>query len=550
MERWQERVQAKRHAALEKIPIDWRLPKGFLQSIKALESESTDLIALNAIRRSGLLSSSELEITENYTASQLVKKLASGSFSAEAVTRAFSKRAAIAEQLTSCLTETFFDQAIERARFLDDYLQREGRVVGPLHGLPISVKDSYNIKGVPSTIGYVSFLDNELPETNSTLIDVLLQLGAVLYVKTNIPQSMMVADSENNIFGRTLNPLRTSMTAGGSTGGEGALIALRGSLIGVGTDIGGSIRVPALCCGLYGFRPTTGRVPYGGIVHHGLPGHPGILATAGPLTTSLTDTELFLTSVISAKPWKYDSTTHAIPWLPVGGNVAFSPLRIGVLAEDPKWPLHPPVRRAIHDAISLLKDAGHSIIQLSHDVKISASTGLDLSLQYFSLDDSNTFLRHIEKGGEPPINALKVLGLDKPSTNHSKCTIQDLAALDLKRVGYGDAWSKQILDLNLDIIIGPGAQNTAVPHDSYGLFPYTVMWNLLDYPASIIPFSRVSKEADPEPLVFEAPAQGPPYDPEILDGLPCAIQIIAPRFHDEKCLAISKVVDSILNGKR
>lgn len=101
---------------------------------------------------------------------------------------------------TSCLTEHFFDRALERAQYLDDYLKREKRVIGPLHGLPISLKDSFCIKGIQSTVGYVAFLENPPAETNSALVDLLLDLGAVLYVKTNIPQTMMVsAPSESCI---------------------------------------------------------------------------------------------------------------------------------------------------------------------------------------------------------------------------------------------------------------------------------------------------------------------------------------------------------------
>ena len=141
--------------------------------------------------------------------------------------------------------------------------------MGPLHGLPISIKDSFCVKGLQSTVGYVEFLKHEPSKTNSALVELLLALGAVLYVKTNIPQTMMVSlravhsprifkianklqtgDSDNNIFGRTLNPHNTSLTAGGSSGGEGALTAFRGSILGVGTDIAGSIRIPALCCGV------------------------------------------------------------------------------------------------------------------------------------------------------------------------------------------------------------------------------------------------------------------------------------------------------------
>lgn len=115
----------------------------------------------------------------------------------------------------------FFGQALERAKYLDEYLQKQGKPLGPLHGLPISLKvcgdqkfqpstepkceqDSFNLKGLYSTIGYVSFISRPPADQNSPLVDILLQAGAVLYVKTNIPQTLMTADSDNNVFGRTL----------------------------------------------------------------------------------------------------------------------------------------------------------------------------------------------------------------------------------------------------------------------------------------------------------------------------------------------------------
>jgi amidase len=90
------------------------------------------------------------------------------------------------------LTEHFFDRALERAKYLDNYLKQNGKPIGPLHGLPISIKDSFCLEGVQSTIGYVSFLEDPPASANSALVDMLLNLGAVLYVKTNIPQTMMV----------------------------------------------------------------------------------------------------------------------------------------------------------------------------------------------------------------------------------------------------------------------------------------------------------------------------------------------------------------------
>lgn len=156
------------------------------------------------------------------------------------------------------MTEIFFDEAIRRARSLDR--ERQANPFKPLrafHGLPVSLKDSFQVLGHDTSTGLACFVDEPAGEHSATA-SMLLDLGAVLYCKTNLPQSIMTADSDNNVFGRTLNPRNTRLTAGGSTGGEGALIALRGSVLGVGTDIGGSIRVPSVCNGLYGLRPSVG----------------------------------------------------------------------------------------------------------------------------------------------------------------------------------------------------------------------------------------------------------------------------------------------------
>ncbi len=113
--------------------------------------------------------------------------------------------------------------------------------MGPLHGLPISLKDSFQVKDHPTTIGMIAFLDHK-SEANSAVVDLLLDLGAVVYCKTNVPQTLMAPDSHNYVFGRALNPWNTSLGAGGSTGGEGALLAMRGSPLGVGTDIAGMFK--------------------------------------------------------------------------------------------------------------------------------------------------------------------------------------------------------------------------------------------------------------------------------------------------------------------
>ena len=130
-----------------------------------------------------------------------------------------------------------FEEALKQARELDELLRKTGKPKGPFHGLPISIKDNFFIEGKDSTLGFVS-LANKPAEKNSPLIDILIEAGAVLYVKTNVPTAMMIAETVNNLFGRTVNPLNRNLTSGGSSGGESALIAFGGSALGVGSDIG------------------------------------------------------------------------------------------------------------------------------------------------------------------------------------------------------------------------------------------------------------------------------------------------------------------------
>ncbi|KAL4926283.1 general amidase GmdB [Aspergillus undulatus] len=536
VEAWQAIVAEHRKQLDLLIPAEWKLSEEFKSSLPA----DGRLLQVDPVRKSGILSDTELEITENYSAAQLVQRLAWGEVSSLAVTTAFSKRAAIAQQLTSCLTEHFFSQALERAQYLDDYLKCEGKVAGPLHGLPISIKDSFRVKGVHTTVGYVSFLKDGLAKENSALVDLLLDLGAVLYVKTNIPQTMMTADSENNLYGRTLNPNNTNLTAGGSSGGEGALVAFRGSILGVGTDVAGSVRIPALCNGVYGFKPTNDRIPFSGQISGVAEETPMIWPSAGPLAQNLDDLELFMSNVLNADPWRYDAKAVAVPW----NRQIESPtlLTIGVLAEDPHFPLHPPVRRALETAVEVLRKKGHRIIRLSNDQCRDTARAARLAFEYFLYGPR---LDNITPSGEPVITS--VAQFPSPSQSGPFLLSKDLDVfekieiLSVARKKYSNAWRKAIVENKLDAIFAPGAQNTAVPHDTYGMPPYTAIWNLLDYPACIIPYGKTSKDLDSQP--FETKYGQPKYDPDTLDGAPCALQIVTPRFQDEKCLAVARIID-------
>lgn len=158
---------------------------------------------------------------------------------------------------TNCLTEILFPEALARAKFLDDHLGQTGEVIGPLHGLPISLKDCLITPPHPSSIGMACYANVPTkPGEETIIVSILAKLGAVFYVKTTTPTAMMMMETISNVWGQTNGAYHSGTSSGGSSGGEGVLLAMRGSPLGVGTDIGGSIRIPAAFNSLYGLKPT------------------------------------------------------------------------------------------------------------------------------------------------------------------------------------------------------------------------------------------------------------------------------------------------------
>ncbi|KAG8742622.1 hypothetical protein FRC12_015321 [Ceratobasidium sp. 428] len=172
----------------------------------------------------------------------LAERLAAKECSAVEVATAFCKAAYAAQELTNCLTEIMFGSALARARELDVHLEETGSVVGPLHGIPVSIKDHVLVKGEDTATGYIAWAGRTVSDRDACIVQILRAAGAVIYVKTANPQSLLCLETTNNIYGYTTNPFNRDLSPGGSSGGEGALIACRGSLMGIGTDIGGSIR--------------------------------------------------------------------------------------------------------------------------------------------------------------------------------------------------------------------------------------------------------------------------------------------------------------------
>lgn len=211
------------------IPAAYRLPKSTV-----LPKNVTSVLS-----SSGILSAAELAIVD-LDATRLAEAIAARRCTAVEVTTAYIKAAAIAQQVTNCLVELFAPEALERAAFLDAELERTGVVVGAFHGVPVSIKDHLDVKGHDSPSGFLDMVGN-VATRDAHMVEILRDAGAVFYCKTTNPQSLMHLETACYL-GVTCSPFNTDLTAGGSSGGEGALIGMKASPFGIGTDIGGSVR--------------------------------------------------------------------------------------------------------------------------------------------------------------------------------------------------------------------------------------------------------------------------------------------------------------------
>lgn len=282
----------------------------------------------------------------------------------------------------NCLHEIFFDAAIEDAKKLDAYFAEHKRPIGPLHGLPVSLKDQFHVKGIETTMGYVGWIgtfqgkknDPRYRTEESELVRELCNLGAVLYCKTSVPATLMAGETINNIIGYTWNPKNRLLSCGGSSGGEGALIALRGSPAGFGTDIGGSVRIPAGFNHLYGIRPSAGRMPYQGAANS-MDGQSTILSVIGPLAPTARSLTLLFRSVLSQQPWYHDPLVLELPWRDAvveetrswieQAKAGKSTLAFGIMHWDGITRVHPPIARGLRIVEQTLKRLGHKVIPWS-----------------------------------------------------------------------------------------------------------------------------------------------------------------------------------------
>ncbi|KAH0582754.1 hypothetical protein H2248_010669 [Termitomyces sp. 'cryptogamus'] len=527
-------------------------------------------------------SSAEYNKFTSATATEIVTHIEKGEWTASQVIEAYISRAAQAHAATNCLTEVMFRWAREQARDLDNEFSVTKRLRGPLHGVPTSFKDQFDIVGYDSTIGFTQWA-NKPATTNADLVTQFLAAGAVVFVKTNVPQTMFAFECSNPLWGRSTNPHNDRYTCGGSSGGEAALLAMDGSAIGIGSDIGGSLRIPAAYCGIYSLKPSTGRISFAG-TRGPVEGFEGIKTVVGPMARSVEDLQL-----VSQVTFGIQGKEQSIAPIPYR-HIQLSPkLRFGYYTSDHFVKASPACQRAVLETVEALRKKGHECIEINVP---DAPEAFNIFVGLTSADGYKKMLSHL--GPDPKENSLwlvtfspklpsfirsvvawameTVLG-DNIFANIVRTTrvrpVDGYTTLVAEREAFIKAFSREVWNkYDCDGIIAPVQAVPQLPHGGCNNFSAlaaaTILYNVLDHPVGCLPVTHVDPSKDQispewtaglghgssllERGVFYS--KMPLYNPIQSAGMPIGIQIIGKKWEEEKVLEMMRVVDDTLGRDR
>ncbi|RMC08633.1 hypothetical protein DUI87_14881 [Hirundo rustica rustica] len=472
---------------------------------------------------------------------ELAEKLKEGSLSPESVLYSYMDKALEVNREVNCVTDFIHG--------CEDQLQKlkKQKEKGLLYGIPISIKDHINCKGHISSGGMVKFL-GQVKEEDSVIVQVLKHQGGIPFVKTNIPQTMINYDCSNPIFGQTLNPLNPQKSPGGSSGGEGALIAGGGSILGIGSDVAGSIRLPSSFCGLCGLKPTGNRISKQGVISP-LIGMQSVTGMLGPMARDVDSLALCMKALLCQEMFQLDPT---VPPIPFDEQVytGSQPLRIGYYEGDGYFQPSPSMKRAVQHTRKLLQDAGHTLVPFALP-KIDYVVDELFTRGIFS--DGAAHLVDCFKGDivDPNLKS-------QYNTYRVPALVKRILAIILKPIAYRTEFIAKWRELRLDVILCPAlgpAFNHGYAGKLFAATSYTNLYNVLNFPAGVVPVSVVTS-ADEEELERYRGHYGDPWDKRLKEavsgavGMPVAVQCVALPWQEELCLRFMKEVEALARGTK
>jgi amidase len=451
-----------------------------------------------------------------WSASRIAAEIRAGKLTSREITDACLERIAQVNPKINAVVQLVTERACREADELDR-LAASGRFMGPLHGVPITIKDSLDSEGIVSTGGTMGRKDF-IPQQDAPVVARLRDAGAVLLGKTNTPELTLSAETNNLIYGRTLNPYDLERSPGGSSGGSAAIIACGGAALELGSDTGGSIREPAHLCGITGIKPTSGRTPRSG---HIVPYGGGVmdsLTQIGPMARYVEDLVLALPIICGP-----DGRDPAVVPVTIGNpaEVDLSKLRIAWYADNGVLAAADDIQRMVAETARQLQAQRFNIeqkllpgmrelVNLSTELRESANAGL--------------IIRLLQRYGtqQPGPDLAGYLTADAIASANSL----DPALME----AIDEARSRALgFFADYDAILCPPAHALARPHgashgDSFDDWSYVTIYNLLGWPGLSV---RAGTSAD---------------------GLPVGVQVVAAPWREDIALALALKIETLMGG--
>ncbi|NWX15112.1 FAAH1 hydrolase, partial [Aegotheles bennettii] len=546
--------------------LRWRRRRGLWRKVKeAQRRQERSLVQMEAAAQRFREQHPSVNTTSilSLPLPELSKKLRDGSLPLEHVFYAYVGKAVQMAIETNCITEYLQESETQLQK-----MKLSGKP-GLLYGVPVSIKDSIDCQGHDSTLGFIKNL-NKPAEEDSVVVQVLRRQGAIPFVKTNVPQSLISYDCKNLLFGQTYNPLLFTRSPGGSSGGEGALVGGGGSILGFGTDVGGSLRFPAAFCGICALKPTGNRLSKKGIIS-GVVGQKAVVAAVGPMAKDVESLALCMRALLCEDMFSLDST---VPPLPFNEEVYSStrPLRIGYYETDFFTMPGPTMRRAVREMKQLLEDAGHTLVPF--ELTNVDNTLFNFCVKGIFADGGTSFVKkfkgELERGSiglffwlaKSPDWLKTVLSwIAKPFVprfsgiirSMRSNTVDDVWSLHHEIEEFCHQFIAQWKKLNLDVMLCPmlgPALRIGYPGKLSVAVSYTMLYNILDFPVGVVPVTMVTEEDEEELKGYQG------YFRDLWDrtlvkafrgseGLPVAVQCVALPWQEELCLRFMKEVETL-----
>ncbi len=425
------------------------------------------------------------------------------------------------------------DQALAQARAADAALAK-GHRLGPFHGVPICVKEAFGVKGEPDTWGIPAYKDSKAP-ANSAAVQRLLDSGAVLLGGTNVPLNLMDWQSYNAIYGTTDNPWDLTRTPGGSSGGSAAALAAGLAYLSIGSDIGGSLRVPASFCGIFSHKPTLDLVSLNGHSPGGSLEPPGFstgLAVAGPMARSARD--LMTALAVLGGPQGYKR--KAWSWkLPPPRKRSLKEFRVGYVLDSPMASPTSEVRPQLDRTLKALERAGAQLHPgWPPDYELRAA--YDNYIFLLSAFDYSTETKEAQQADRKSFQQ----NPNNPFARGALSSYADWQQQRFRQLAFRDTWQKYFE--HIDVFLMPASFTVAIHHDHSGntltrvihtpdgdrpymqLMPWMVTATLTGCPATVAPMGLSSS------------------------GLPAGIQIMGPFWEDATPIEFAELLSKEIGG--